>query len=336
MGTAGGWAPPPLRAARAATVAVVVVGLLTGLSACAPQEASAPAPATGTAISAPVDEATDALADGITVEAVQARLDWGRRVMGLAITAPDAADGGGPTDPEVDVVAAALGSPAWTTTTPSNPDRTVTLAPGRTRSMFVELGDPVCDASPGGRPDGVTGPGGTARLTLEAADGATIERDVPVTDPYGHLARAWGEDCARTAFERVARLAIGPDVVSGDHEGAVTGTVTLTITPIGASEARPAVFITGISGTQLLAPVGGTPWRDPALGAPDAAGSAVPLTFTAVRCDQHAIAEDKRGTYLGIETSRDGVAQPVFHVQLPEETRRALMTWFAGACSWES
>ena len=240
----------------------------------------------------------------------------------------------GPTDPEVHVVAAALGSSAWTTTTPTNPDRTVTLAPGRTRSMFVELGDPVCDASPGRRPDGVRGPGGTARLTLETPDGATIERDVPVTDPYGHLARAWGEDCARTAFEQVTRLAIGPDVVSGVHDGAVTGTLTLTVTPIGTTPSD--LTLTGISGTQLLAPVGGTPWRDPALGAPNAAGSAVPLTFTAVRCDQHAIAEDKRGTYLGIETSRDGVAQPVFHVQLPEETRRALMIWFAGACSWKS
>jgi len=196
----------------------------------------------------------------------------------------------------------------------------------------------------------VTSPGGVARLTLasagsdtadatdsaDTADAPTLERDVTVTDPYGHLARAWGEDCARLGAEAAVALSIGTDVVAGEADGIATGTVSLTVTPVAPAGTTPDVVVTGIRGSQLLAPFGGAVgWSDPALAAPAPGGSVVPLPFTAVRCDRHAIAEDKRGTYLGVETARDGVAQPLFYVRLPETTRSNLILWYAGACGWE-
>lgn len=327
----------PTARRQAARAAALAVALAAGLAACAPD----PGPTTtgtadvpASAAPATLDPAPTALADDLAVEIVQTRLDWGRRVLSLVISAPDDP---GAADTELAVVAAALDSPGWDGTTATDPDRAVTVGAGRTRSMFVTLGDPRCDP----RPDGVTSPGGVARLTLasaesDTADAPTLERDVTVTDPYGHLARAWGEDCARLGAEAAVALSIGPDVVAGVVDGVATGTVSLTVTPVTPTGTTPDVVVTGIRGSQLLAPSGGAVgWTDPALAAPAPGGSTVPLPFTAVRCDRHAIAEDKRGTYLGVETARDGVAQPLFYVRLPETTRSNLILWYAGACGWE-
>ncbi|TGO03925.1 hypothetical protein [Serinibacter arcticus] len=309
---------------------MLAVVVAAGLAACTPDAGPTTGPPTTTPVAseapATLDPAASALADDLAVEIVQTRLDWGRRVLSLVVSAPDDAGSEAGANAELTVVAAALDSPGWDGTRATDPDRTVTVGPGRTRSMFVTLGDARCDP----RPDGATSPGGVARLTLAPG----VERDVTVTDPYGHLARAWGEDCARLGAEAAVALTIGPDVVAGTRDGVATGTVSLTVTPLE----RPAqpVVVTGVRGSQLLAPLGGAVgWSDPALAAPAPAGSTVALPFTAVRCDRHAIAEDKRGTYLGIETSRDGVAQPLFHVRLPEATRSNLLLWYADACGWE-
>ncbi|PWD51051.1 hypothetical protein C8046_10720 [Serinibacter arcticus] len=311
----------PCTTAALTTLAALLFG---NAAACAPAPRDPPA-APSAATETAADPAATVLADALVVEIEQARLDWGRRVVSLVISVPDDAPGDAP-DTELEVVAANLDSPAWDGNRSEDPDRTVTVAAGRTRSMFVALGDPQCAPAPDGTPEAL------AVLTVRTPDGEELTREVAVTDPYGHLARAWGEDCARAGAEEVASLAIGEEVVAGEHDGVTTGTITVTVTP----EATTDVVLTGITGTQLLAPLGGAAaWTDPSLGSAARTGSEVPLTFTAVRCDRHAIAEDKRGTYLGITTTRDGVAQPVFHVQLPERTRANLMEWFAQACAWE-
>lgn len=300
-------------------VALIAAIAAIGLVACSPP----------TAPSSTAPPSSSAHVEDPTVEIVQGRLDWGARVVSLVITLPEdeRPDDAGEDD-EIEVVAAALDSPAWDGTTPKDPDRTVTLAPGRTRSMFVALGDARCDPTPDGTPEA------SAHLTLRPADGPDVTREVAVTDPYGHLARAWAEDCARAGAAGAVDLVLGEDVAAGEHDGVATGTIMLTVRP---HEADTGITLTGVRGTQLLAPLGGDPgWAVPAMTNPDDDGVTVPLTFTAVRCDQHAIAEDKRGTYLGIETTRDGVAQPVFYSQLPETTRRALMAWYADACGWPS
>lgn len=329
------------RTARVAALALVVAA---GLAACAPDLGPTAEPSSASAgtaeasaseAPATLDPAATALADDLAVEIVQTRLDWGRRVLSLVISAPDGTSSDD-ADTELAVVAAVLDSPGWDGATATDPERTVTVGAGRTRSMFVTLGEPRCDHPP----DGATSPGGVARLTLAPADSSdpapTLEREVTVTDRYGHLARAWGEDCARLGAEAAVALSIGPDVVAGEIDGVATGTVSLTVAPVTPGDERAGVVVTGIRGSQLLAPVGGAVgWTDPALAAPAPGGSTVPLPFTAVRCDRHAIAEDKRGTYLGVETARDGVAQPLFYVRLPETTRSNLILWYAGSCGWE-
>jgi len=79
--------------------------------------------------------------------------------------------------------------------------------------------------------------------------------------------------------------------------------------------------------------VSGTSWAFAEL-APVTAPVTVTLEGRPGRCDPHAVAEDKRGTFLGLRTHVDGVAQHVFYVQLPVESRAALKEYVGEACGW--
>ena len=56
------------------------------------------------------------------------------------------------------------------------------------------------------------------------------------------------------------------------------------------------------------------------------------LQVTAGRCDLHAVADDKRGTFFGVHARVDGVEQPVFYLPSSEALRSALFAFIRAAC----
>ena len=52
------------------------------------------------------------------------------------------------------------------------------------------------------------------------------------------------------------------------------------------------------------------------------------------RCDPHAVAEDKRGTFFGVRARVDGVEQPVFYVPASDALRGAVYDLVAESCGW--
>ena len=58
------------------------------------------------------------------------------------------------------------------------------------------------------------------------------------------------------------------------------------------------------------------------------------LEFLPGRCDPHAVAEDKRGTFLPVHVVIDGEELPVVHLAAPEALRGRLYDHIAAACGW--
>ncbi len=279
----------------------VVVGVLalagcTGGSAAEPTAPPTPIPA-------------DVLA-GLSVEVRQARSDWALRVVQLRVT------NAGPGD--VTVTEARL-------TTPDNEgvatsDRERPVRAGVDRDTSVALGKPVCDAA-----------AGPARAELDLEDDAGRRSTVVVEpdDPQGHLARIHGEDCAAAAVAAGAALTLADTLPTSDVNGTLAAEVELEVAPVVGG---PRVEISGVDGTVLLAPLGGAAGWPTDVDTADGASRTVPLTLVPSRCDPHAVAEDKRGTFFGVHSRVDGVEQPVFYVAAGDQLRGALHEFVGESC----
>ena len=280
----------------------VVVGVLA-LAGCTGGSASEPT-ATPTPIPA------DVLA-GLSVEVRQARSDWALRVVQLRVT------NAGPGD--VTVAEARLTTPDDEGVATSDRERPVRA--GVDRDLSVPLGEPVCD-------DPASGP---ARAELDLVDGAGGRSTLVVEpdDPQGHLARIHGEDCAAAAVAAGAALTLADALTTSDVDGTLAAEVDLEVAPVAGG---PRVEITGVDGTVLLAPVGGATGWPTDVDTADGAPRTVPLTLVPSRCDPHAVAEDKRGTFFGVHARVDGVEQPVFYVAASDQLRGALHEFVGESC----
>lgn len=282
---------------RRCAVAAVAAVMLT-LAACSAAPSS---PATPT----PTPIPSDTLA-GLSVEIRQARSDWALRVVQVRVT------NAGPGD--VTVTQARLVTPDDDGVATSDRERPVRA--GVDRDVSVALGDPDC-ASPTAAP---------ASVELDLVDDAGRASTLVVTpqDPQGHLARIHGEDCAAAAVAAGATLALDDALTTTPVDGRLAATITLDATPV---DGGPSVAITQVDGTVLLAPVGGaTSWT--VSGEP----MSIPLQVVPSRCDAHAVAEDKRGTFFGVHATVDGVPQPVFYVASSDELRGALHDFVGESC----
>ncbi|WP_456846512.1 hypothetical protein [Cellulomonas sp. P5_C6] len=291
-------------AGRWRVVAVVAVLALAGCTGGAPA-ARPPSPrATPTPIPA------DVLA-GLSVEVRQARSDWALRVVQLNVA------NAGPGD--VTVERARLITPDDAGVATSDRERPVRA--GVDRDVSVALGEPVCD-------DATSGP---AQAELDLVDDAGRQSTLVVQpgDPQGHLARIHGEDCAAAAVARGATLSLEDAITTSDVDGTLAATVDLRVVPVLGG---PTVEITQVDGTVLLAPVGGATSWPTTVDTADGAEDTVPLELVPSRCDPHAVAEDKRGTFFGVHTRVDGVDQPVFYLASSDVLRGALHEFVGRSC----
>ncbi len=254
---------------------------------------------------------------GLDVSLAQARLDRERRVVQVRVANGSAVD--------VTVVEARLVAPGAAGTAVSTRARAVRS--GVDRDLSVALGTPRCD-------EAASTPAGGARVELDvvADDGRTGSWAGVPDDPNDVLARIEREDCAAIAIASGARLSLGPQVAVTEPTdgGRLTGSVTLRLEPVPGG---PRVEVVQVDGTTLLTPSGGAASWPLSLDSADGPGE-VTLAFEPARCDAHAVAEDKRGTFLGVRTKVDGVEQAVVYVPPGDALRGAIHAYVGAACGW--
>lgn len=278
-----------------------------GLAACTPGAPPAPTPS-------PLDTA----AVRLEVEVTQSRTDRVARVVELEVRNRGAGD--------LTVERARLLTGLVEGTSTSERGRAVDA--GSVRRLRVPLGPARCDA------DAEDGPasGAAASVELDVTDTAGRAGTVTVvpTDETDDLVRIHGEDCAARAVAAGLRLALDDGLVVRDVGGEPVAEVTLRVEPVPGG---PRVRLRSVAATTLLRPAGSDGrWPvDVDSAAPPPDGRLV-LAVRPARCDLHAIAEDKRGTVLGVEAEVDGVAQPMFYVAASDALRGALYDYVLTAC----
>ncbi|MDM8084007.1 hypothetical protein QUV83_04420 [Cellulomonas cellasea] len=305
----------PVGSARAVgRVAVVGTALVALLAGCTPPAASPSPSPTSQTTAGPTPEP---LPPGVTVEVRQARVEWADRIVRVRVS-NDTADA-------LAVSSAEIAGARW-----AGPARSldpVTAGAGGVAEVRVRLGEARC---------GQAGAADVLTLVVEADRDDAAPRPVAVfthvlddaADPGGVLTRRWQEDCAAAAVAAGARLSWSPGLEVVEGPAGPLARLTLRLEPVPGG---PHVEVAAVDATTLLSPAEGPQWR-PALASAD--GQPVTATLDAVpaRCDLHAIAEDKRGWQMPVRASVDGVAQEVFYLPLPDDSRVALPSYLSQAC----
>jgi hypothetical protein len=254
---------------RPLALIAVAVAVVTGATACA----------------APDDErAPRTFPTGVSVEFVQLRSDVADRQAQVRVH--------NDTGATIEIGAVTVTDPRFAeAATRVNPDRVSMISPGRAVDIRIQLPPMKCDTA-----DGST----TVRL-IDESSGSTAEGPLP--DPLDVIAPLHERECRAEQVRDAAALSFSSFTPSPPGEPAV---LTLSVVPTGEA----AVTIVGIQTTNLLTfdagpgatgdtyPIGFV--VDPATGA-----GVEPVRFdlplVPLRCDAHAVQEDKRGTVFTLE-----------------------------------
>lgn len=287
-------------AAAAAALAVLV-----SLAACAP----APEPgATG----------DSALPDGVSVELQQLRSDVAARQAEVLVT--------NGTDETLVIGEVAVADPRFSDAATRVAARDSTIPPGRSVGIRVQLPPVACDDIP-------ADPAATVEFAYTLGD-AGGRASAPIDDPLDFVAPLHEREC------RVVLLSAAADVAFTSFEPSPPGdpaVLELTVTPTGAGGAA----IGAIQTTNLLtfAAPGGDPGDSYPIEADLAAGATEPvvarLPLVPVRCDPHAVQEDKRGTIFDLEVEIGGEVGEI-ELAASEEMRGDMLTWVAEWCGFGS
>lgn len=272
----------------------------------------------------------DEVASQLSVEVAQGREQYAEREIRLEVT--------NDSDETLTLLSGALQTEQFGPSHPTKEGRTLVLRPGATRAVYVGLGEARCGAPATAEEDAETAAAPSATITLALGEGDDLgpATDVPVdevADPIGHLARNHTTDCSAAAVAAGADLTVDPDVPVETRDGELTALVTLRIERV---DGGPEVAIDRIAGTTLMsnADPGGeaSGWVGRDL-AGQGAGEVV-LAVVPARCDVHAVAEDKRGTFLPVSVSVGGVRQEPVYVPMPATARSDFYSFVADSCGW--
>lgn len=201
-------------------------------------------------------------------------------------------------------------------------DRTSTVAAGAIVDIRVQLPPMAC---PG--PDEAT-----ATATIDyAIDGVEGTATAPLRDTLSFLPPLHERECRAAALARAAEVAFtGFD----ETDAGTPGELELTVAPAGAG----SVEFTGIHATNLLRPVlpgesAGVWPLDVAVGPADTEPVVVRIPIEPLRCDAHAVMEDKRGTVFRLEAVIDGEPGQV-ELAAGDPLRGRLLAWVAHWCGF--
>ncbi|MCS5734196.1 hypothetical protein [Herbiconiux daphne] len=298
----------------AALIALALVAVVAGCSSSpAAPMATSGAPSTPRATPEP-----PVVVDGVGLAILQNRPDYGKRVLELSVTNEG--------DEPITVTGARFESAQFVAA--AEWAKSTEVPPGLTRYLPVQLPDPVCPA-----PDAPA----TLTITITAPDGSRRDVTAAPTDAFGVLPRIAGEDCLADAVAAIATVRLDDDLeVSGTGTDSVAH-LKLVVEPAAsaaAAEASGTLRLSDARFTILMAPTDGDVWPLDAEFSPGDPARDFVLDVTPARCDPHAVAEDKRGTFLPVEVSiADG---PSGTVDIPssDALRLALYDFIAAHCGY--
>jgi hypothetical protein len=253
------------------------------------------------------------LPDGVSVSVFQSRFDRGLHQLEVKIS--------NDTPTAITVTSATLDSSRFLM--PAVFDRPQRVPSGSARDLRVQLGQPDCSGAET-RDEVVLefaledGTSGTARLPL--TDGTPIDS---IND----------EDCLGVSASTIATISAGETVEwsPGAQQPAI---LELTAAPTGAAGTLTIVEAKATVLLGLVDEAGQATYEQPENQTVDASSppAVVQLRLVPARCDPHAVAEDKRGTFfpLQLETS-DGRAG-LLYVPVSDTVRANLYEFFADFC----
>jgi len=281
------------------------------LAGCAPQGA---AETTTPTAPAPVDEspAPPVVVDGLGLQILQNRPDYGNRMLQLSVT--------NESDTALTVTAATFTSPQFEA--PSEWAKPTEIPPGLTRHLPVQLGTAICPA-----------PATTPALAVTVVDASGVSRVVTgePSDPFGVLERIAGEDCLDDAVAAVADLRLDDTLeVTGSGGDAVAHLKVHVDPSTGAGELR----LEEARSTILLAPAEGDTWPFDRTVMGGGAPESFSVAAVPARCDPHAIAEDKRGTYIPISLAITDGPSGTMYLRSSDSLRLAIYDYIAATCGF--
>lgn len=285
-----------------------VIALAVALSACAAADADDDPPPSGEPVPVP---------PGVRVEFAQLRSDVAARQAQVRV--------GNDTDApvrigDVAVVDARFDGPAERVVA----GRTSTVPPGGSTDIRIQLPAMACDGA--GAADDA---GMTVMLELDGSP-----RVAPLPDVLDVIPPLYERECLAARVADAAALSWESFEPSPPGEPAA---LRLAIAPTG----RAAVGVDGIQTTNLLtfsAAAGDTVDTFPVgleVGASDSGRVVVELPLVPLRCDPHAVQEDKRGTVFTVEVIVEGEPGQI-ELAAPEDMRGRILTWVGQWCGFGS
>lgn len=277
-------------------IAAVVALLMVGLAitACAPS-----------------DPQPGELPAGVSVELIQLRSDVVGRTAQLRLKNAG----------EDDLVVTRISLTDARFETPIVRDKRSPVSAGRTLDMRVDLPPVVCDKD---------GAAESTTLELEYELGGRTEvAEASVPDSLAFIPLLHQKECLR---ERLAEVVALSWAAFEPSDVGAPASLTLDISPSGGEgEAR----IDTVETTNLL-------MFDPSGAAPFVVGAEVDgsresqrvrVPLVPLRCDPHAVMEDKRGTIFDITVATGGAAG-VVEVAVPAEIKGEILAWVADWCGF--
>ncbi|MET1155194.1 hypothetical protein [Arthrobacter sp.] len=273
------------------------------LSACteAPGDLSPATPADNHPVSAAVD---------------QGRAHYSDRVVNLMIT--------NISREPVLVTSATLHSPLYEGAADWKPTRTggTRVPAGSTVSLPAQLPPAQCSA---GQPAEAATHRMTVTMDSERSGLSTVE--VQANDPHNVLSRNYSEDCVAQAAALVADLRI--DQTLRVLPGSGSAVVGIDVHPSGGKD---SLVIESIGTTTLLDEDGKHAWpRNLRVHGTDPA-SRLDLHIVPMRCDPHALAEDKQGTRIPVSIAA-GSWHGIVRLNAGHDFDRAVYRFITDACA---
>jgi len=269
--------------------------LALGLDGCAPAAPELPA--------------------GVAVSAFQTRPDYGIRQLELKVA----------NDSEAPITVLAVELHSSRFATPVRFDRPQRVPVGSARDLPVSLSEPTC--LEGAPVDEVV-------VEFQLEDGRTGTATLPIDDT-STLERITEEDCLAVAVAEHAAIAGPAEAVwtPGAHGPAV---LDFTVTPTGAAG---GLVISAVRSTVLLSLAdeqGAAIYEQSVDLAVDAASAdgVIRVRVLPARCDPHAVAEDKRGTFFPVDVAIEGGPSGTIDVPVSDAVRASLYDYVGDWCGF--
>lgn len=194
--------------------------------------------------------------------------------------------------------------------------RTSTVAPGSTTDIRIQLPPMACDADEG------------SMTVLLGLGDQTVEGSLP--DELDVIGPLHERECLAARLADAATLSFSAFEPSPAGEPA---TLSLQIVPTGEAEAH----IGGVQTTNLLTFSETTDTYPIEFEANEQSGGVVivDLPLVPLRCDPHAVQEDKRGTVFTVEVEVAGEPGQI-ELAAPEDMRGRILTWVGDWCGFGS